>query len=170
MEDTQKYGEILKLIEEELWLNLPFDLTLFEVIFIALLLFIGSAVQGILGFGFAVIASPIIVQIEPNLVPQLLALLGLPLALRVFYREKDEVDLFKVRPLILGRLIGGPLGLLLLLNLSEKYLSISVGLIVFIAGAGSFFGWEINRNNLNSFLQVLFLVIFGMIAAIGGPQ
>ena len=101
-------------------MNLPFDLTLFEVIFIALLLFIGSAVQGVLGFGFAVIASPIIVQIEPNLVPQLLSLLGLPLALRVFYREKDEVDLSKVRPLILGRLIGGPLGLLLLLNLSEK--------------------------------------------------
>ena len=62
-------------------MNLPFDLTLFEVIFIAILLFIGSAVQGVLGFGFAVIASPIIVQIEPNLVPQLLALLGLPLAL-----------------------------------------------------------------------------------------
>ncbi len=129
-------------------MNLPFDLTLFEVIFIALLLFIGSAVQGVLGFGFAVIASPIIVQIEPSLVPQLLALLGLPLALRVFYREKEEVDLSKVRPLILGRLIGGPIGLLLLLNLSEKYLSISVGLIVFIAGAGSFFGWEINRNTL----------------------
>ena len=78
-------------------MNLPFDLTLFEVIFIAILLFIGSAVQGILGFGFAVIASPIIVQIEPNLVPQLLALLGLPLALRVFYREKDEVDLFTLK-------------------------------------------------------------------------
>tara|TARA_B100000609_G_scaffold170753_1_gene145353 strand:- start:248 stop:466 length:219 start_codon:yes stop_codon:yes gene_type:complete len=69
-------------------LNLPFDLTLFEVIFIAVLLFIGSAVQGILGFGFAVIASPIIVQIEPNLVPQLLALLGLPIALRVFLQRK----------------------------------------------------------------------------------
>ncbi len=69
-------------------MNLPFDLTLFEVIFIAVLLFIGSAVQGILGFGFAVIASPIIVQIEPNLVPQLLALLGLPIALRVFLQRK----------------------------------------------------------------------------------
>ena len=150
-------------------MNIPFDLTLFEVIFIALLLFIGSAVQGVLGFGFAVIASPIIVQIEPSLVPQLLALLGLPIAVRVFYREKEEVDLSKVKPLILGRLIGGPLGLLLLLNLSEKYLSISVGFIVFIAGAGSFFGWEIKRNASNSFFAGTFSGIFGMIAAIGGP-
>jgi uncharacterized membrane protein YfcA len=150
-------------------LSFPFELTLFEVIFIASLLFISSAVQGVLGFGFAVIASPIIIQIEPNLVPQLLSLLGLPLAIRVFYREKEEVDLSKVKPLIIGRLVGGPIGLFLLLNLSEKYLSIAVGFIVFIAGVGSFFGWVINRNIFNSFLAGTFSGVFGMVAAIGGP-
>tara|TARA_B100001778_G_scaffold249443_1_gene209691 strand:+ start:5718 stop:6452 length:735 start_codon:yes stop_codon:yes gene_type:complete len=150
-------------------LSFPFDLTLLEVIFIALLLFVSSAVQGVLGFGFAVIASPIIVQINPNLVPQLLALLGLPIALRVFFREKDGVDLSKVKPLIVGRLVGGPIGLLLLLNLSEKYLSIAVGVIVLIGGLGSFFGWVINRNNLNSFFAGTFSGIFGMVAAVGGP-
>jgi len=150
-------------------LSFPFDLTLLEVIFIALLLFVSSAVQGVLGFGFAVIASPIIVQINPNLVPQLLALLGLPIALRVFFREKEGVDLSKVKPLIVGRLVGGPIGLLLLLNLSEKYLSIAVGVIVLVAGLGSFFGWVINRSNLNSFLAGTFSGIFGMVAAVGGP-
>jgi len=150
-------------------LNIPFDLTIFELVFIALLLFVASSIQGLLGFGFAVIASPIIVQIEPNLVPQLLSLLGFPLALRVFYREKNQVSLSKVKPLILGRLLGGPIGLLFLLNLSERYLSICVGIIVFLAGLGSFFGWVINRNNLNSFLAGIFSGIFGMIAAIGGP-
>ena len=150
-------------------MSFPFDLTLLEVIFIALLLFVSSAVQGVLGFGFAVIASPIIVQINPNLVPQLLALLGLPIALRVFFREKDGAALEKVKPLIIGRLVGGPIGLLLLLNLSEKYLSIAVGVIVLIGGLGSFFGWVINRNNLNSFFAGTFSGIFGMVAAVGGP-
>ena len=150
-------------------MSFPFDLTLLEVIFIAVLLFVSSAVQGVLGFGFAVIASPIIVQINPNLVPQLLALLGLPIALRVFFREKDGVDLSKVKPLIIGRLVGGPIGLLLLLNLSEKYLSIAVGIIVLVGGLGSFFGWVINRNNLNSFFAGTFSGIFGMVAAVGGP-
>ena len=150
-------------------MSFPFDLTLLEVIFIAVLLFVSSAVQGVLGFGFAVIASPIIVQINPNLVPQLLALLGLPIALRVFFREKEGVDLSKVKPLIVGRLVGGPIGLLLLLNLSEKYLSIAVGVIVLVAGLGSFFGWVINRNNINSFLAGTFSGIFGMVAAVGGP-
>ena len=150
-------------------MSFPFDLTFLEVIFIAVLLFVSSAVQGVLGFGFAVIASPIIVQINPNLVPQLLALLGLPIALRVFFREKEGVDLSKVKPLIVGRLVGGPIGLLLLLNLSEKYLSIAVGVIVLVAGLGSFFGWVINRSNLNSFLAGTFSGIFGMVAAVGGP-
>ena len=98
------------------------------------MIFIGSSVQGVLGFGFAVIASPIVVQVEPLLVPQLLSLLGLPLAIRIFIREKSKVDFVSVKPLIWGRLLGGPLGLYLLFLLSEKHLSISVGGIVFFAG------------------------------------
>ena len=38
-------------------MNIPFDLSLQELIFIGFLVFISAAVQGVLGFGFAVIAS-----------------------------------------------------------------------------------------------------------------
>lgn len=148
---------------------LPFDLTLFQLFFIASLIFIGSSVQGVLGFGFAVIASPIVVQVEPLLVPQLLSLLGLPLAIRIFIREKSKVDFVSVKPLIWGRLLGGPLGLYLLFLLSEKYLSISVGGIVFFAGVASYFGWTIKKSRLNSLIAGTLSGVFGMIAAIGGP-
>ena len=148
---------------------LPFDLTLFQIFFIASLIFIGSAVQGVLGFGFAVIASPIVVQVEPLLVPQLLSILGLPLAIRIFIREKSKVDFVSVKPLIWGRLLGGPLGLYLLFLLSEKYLSILVGGIVFFAGVASYFGWTIKKSRLNSLIAGTLSGVFGMIAAIGGP-
>ena len=148
---------------------LPFDLTLFQLFFIASLIFIGSSVQGVLGFGFAVIASPIVVQVEPLLVPQLLSLLGLPLAIRIFIREKSKVDFVSVKPLIWGRLLGGPLGLYLLFLLSEKYLSISVGGIVFFAGIASYFGWKVNKTSINSLIAGTLSGVFGMIAAIGGP-
>ena len=150
-------------------MNLPFDLTLFQLFFIASLIFIGSSVQGVLGFGFAVIASPIVVQVEPLLVPQLLSLLGLPLAIRIFIREKSKVDFVSVKPLIWGRLLGGPLGLYLLFLLSEKYLSISVGGIVFFAGIASYFGWTVNKTSINSLIAGTLSGVFGMIAAIGGP-
>ena len=38
-----------------------------------------------------------------------------------------------------------------------------------VGGLGSFFGWVINRNNLNSFFAGTFSGIFGMVAAVGGP-
>ncbi len=78
-------------------MSLPFDLTLFELIFIALLIFIGSSIQGILGFGFAVIASPIVVQIEALLVPQLLSLLGLPLARQVCWGTNRFVVFINIK-------------------------------------------------------------------------
>jgi uncharacterized membrane protein YfcA len=150
-------------------LNIPFDLALQELIFLGFLVFISASVQGVLGFGFAVIASPIVVQINPSLVPQLLALLGFPLALRVFLREKSTVDWKPMKFLIIGRIIGGPIGLYFLTTLDPKPLSISVGLIVLSAGLGSFFGWNVKRNPTNSFTAGALSGIFGMIAAIGGP-
>lgn len=150
-------------------MSIPFDLSIFELIFLALLLFISASVQGVLGFGFAVIASPIIVQIEPALVPQLLSLLGLPLALRVFIREKSKVNWKPMKFLVAGRIIGGPIGLLFLTTLNPDLLSISVGAIVLSAGLGSYFGWNLKRNSINALIAGTFSGIFGMIAAIGGP-
>ena len=71
----------------------PFDLSLIEIIFISVLLFASAAIQGILGFGFAVISSPILVQIEPMLVPQILSLLALPMTFRIYQREKKTSKL-----------------------------------------------------------------------------
>ncbi|MDC3051797.1 sulfite exporter TauE/SafE family protein [Acidimicrobiaceae bacterium] len=147
----------------------PFDLSLAELIFISLLLFVSAAIQGILGFGFAVISSPILVQIEPLLVPQILSLLALPMAFRIYQREKKEVDWKPFKFLFLGRIIGGPLGLLLLINLNEKLLSISVGAIVLVAGIATLFNWTVNRNNNSSWIAGTLSGIFAMIAGVGGP-
>tara|TARA_B100000965_G_scaffold406240_1_gene444107 strand:- start:369 stop:1103 length:735 start_codon:yes stop_codon:yes gene_type:complete len=150
-------------------LTFPFDLSLIELVFISVLLFASAAVQGILGFGFAVISSPILVQIEPLLVPQILSLLALPMAYRIYQREKKEVDWKPFKFLFLGRVIGGPLGLLLLINLNERLLSISVGAIVFFAGVATFNEWTLERNNQTSWIAGSLSGIFAMIAGVGGP-
>ena len=150
-------------------MTFPFDLSLIELVFISVLLFASAAIQGILGFGFAVIASPILVQIEPLLVPQILSLLALPMAYRIYQREKKEVDWKPFKFLFLGRVIGGPLGLLLLINLNERLLSISVGAIVFFAGVATFNEWTLERNNQTSWIAGSLSGIFAMIAGVGGP-
>ena len=150
-------------------MTFPFDLSLIELVFISVLLFASAAIQGILGFGFAVISSPILVQIEPLLVPQILSLLALPMAYRIYQREKKEVDWKPFKFLFLGRVIGGPLGLLLLINLNERLLSISVGAIVFFAGVATFNEWTLERNNQTSSIAGSLSGIFAMIAGVGGP-
>ena len=150
-------------------MTFPFDLSLIELVFISVLLFASAAIQGILGFGFAVISSPILVQIEPLLVPQILSLLALPMAYRIYQREKKEVDWKPFKFLFLGRVIGGPLGLLLLINLNERLLSISVGAIVFFAGVATFYEWTLERNNQTSWIAGSLSGIFAMIAGVGGP-
>ena len=150
-------------------MTFPFDLSLIELVFISVLLFASAAIQGILGLGFAVISSPILVQIEPLLVPQILSLLALPMAYRIYQREKKEVDWKPFKFLFLGRVIGGPLGLLLLINLNERLLSISVGAIVFFAGVATFNEWTLERNNQTSWIAGSLSGIFAMIAGVGGP-
>ncbi len=150
-------------------MTFPFDLSLIELVFISVLLFASAAIQGILGFGFAVISSPILVQIEPLLVPQILSLLALPMVYRIYQREKKEVDWKPFKFLFLGRVIGGPLGLLLLINLNERLLSISVGAIVFFAGVATFNEWTLERNNQTSWIAGSLSGIFAMIAGVGGP-
>ena len=150
-------------------MTFPFDLSLIELVFISVLLFASAAIQGILGFGFAVISSPILVQIDPLLVPQILSLLALPMAYRIYQREKKEVDWKPFKFLFLGRVIGGPLGLLLLINLNERLLSISVGAIVFFAGVATFNEWTLERNNQTSWIAGSLSGIFAMIAGVGGP-
>ena len=147
----------------------PFDLSLLEVIFISILLFASAAIQGILGFGFAVISSPILVQIEPLLVPQVLSLLALPMTFRIYQREKSQVDWKPFKFLFLGRIIGGPLGLLLLVNLSEQLLSISVGAIVLFGGLATYYGWIVKRYNKSSWIAGTLSGVFAMIVCVGGP-
>ena len=150
-------------------MNIPFDLTIFELVFIASLLFIASSIQGLLGYGFAVISSPILVQIDPVLVPALLSLLAFPLTIKIFTRERSQVIWSPMKYLLIGRLAGGPLGLICLIYLEQRILSITVGAIVLFAGLASYFGWTLERNFRNSFNAGMFSGIFAMIAGVGGP-
>ena len=150
-------------------MNTPFDLTIYELVFIGLLLFVAASIQGLLGYGFAVISSPILVQIDPALVPALLSLLALPLTIRIFVRERVEVTWSPMKYLLIGRVVGGPLGLLCLMYLEQRILSTTIGSIVLFAGLASYFGWTLERNSISSFNAGMFSGVFAMIAGVGGP-
>ena len=94
--------------------------------FIAIILFIGSMVQGLAGFGFALTVMPILSLVMPmtELVP-LVALSGTTINLVLFLFLRGNFSLKRIIPLVIGAVPGIPVGVLLLTRVSEstiKYL------------------------------------------------
>lgn len=103
-------------------------------------LFIGIAivlvcamVQGSLGFGFALIAVPLMaIMASPKLVVPTMMILGTASSLYLTYLNRHAVDLRRVWPLLLGAGLGVPVGIYLLLELDENILRLYVGVVVTI--------------------------------------
>lgn len=86
-----------------------------DYIIIALALFLGGTVQSIGGFGAMLIAVPIVSHVVPlqTAVP-LLAALGLPITLAIFYNNRHGIQWREVAFIALGSVAGIPGGLWLL--------------------------------------------------------
>lgn len=100
---------------------------------ISLVVFVAAFVQGATGFGFAMIAAPIIALIAPQLLPVLLLVLMIPLNLFVVWRERHALDIRGAAWIMLGRVAGTTGGLLILLSISIKSLDLLIGISTAIA-------------------------------------
>jgi hypothetical protein len=70
---------------------------------------VGALVQGSVGFGFALVAAPVMALIAPSALPATALLLGFPLNLFVVWRERAHADLHGF-PHIVGGLVAGTAG------------------------------------------------------------
>ena len=91
---------------------------------------IASTTQSSIGFGQGLIAAPILRLLEPDLLPGPLVISGLVVGLGVWARNSTRPDLPIVLPAVGGRIVGGFGAIALLLALSERGLSIAIGVMV----------------------------------------
>jgi len=94
----------------------------------AVVAFVGAAVQTVTGFGFALLAVPSLVLILPVrdaiVVAALISLVNISL---VALSTRGHADRWTVGRLLLGSLVGMPIGLATLLVLSPDVLRVAVG-------------------------------------------
>lgn len=95
--------------------------------------FAGAFVQGSVGFGVNILASPLLALVEPQAVPATLVLSAIPLAFGMVVREHRHVDREGLRWLLVGRLPGTALGAWLVAVLAADSLAIAVGALVLVA-------------------------------------
>jgi uncharacterized membrane protein YfcA len=119
---------------------------MFILAFIAVLL--ASFVAGLTGFGFAIVAVPILMLLmPPKVVVPLVQLLSAMLQIAVLVEARKWVDLQRMWPLLLAGIAGVPLGTYLLLILDPQTLRVLVGAVVVVSALTLLAGWRWSVRN-----------------------
>ena len=121
---------------------------------IALLVAVVTAagcVQASIGFGMALIAAPILVMIDPRLVPGPLIASAFVLVLLVAIRDRSHVDFGTVRFSMAGNAVGAFTGAAVIALLEPRSYAILFGLLVLLGVALSAMGLpKLSLNPLSS--------------------
>jgi uncharacterized membrane protein YfcA len=131
--------------------------------------FVGSVLQGAVGFGLALVAAPILFLIDPRLIPGPLLLAALALVSLTAWRDRTAIAFDGFGWGLVGRLPGTALGAALLAVLSPERLAIPLGVLVLLAVAMCASGAHIAPTR-RTLLGAGFLAGFmGTTSSIGGP-
>jgi uncharacterized protein len=122
---------------------------------------VGSFVQGGVGFGFALIATPLLALIDPALVPVPLLLVSSVHAVLALARERGDTDWPGVGWSLLGRLPGTAAGALAVALLPVKVFTAVVAVTVLVCVGLAVSRWHPRRT-------VAALLVAGAVSGIGG--
>ncbi|HSP37933.1 MAG TPA: TSUP family transporter [Frankiaceae bacterium] len=129
---------------------------------------LSAAVQGAIGFGLNLLAVPVLLLVDPSLIPGPMLVAGLTLSLLVVGREVKAMDR-RLGWALLGLLPGTVLGLLLLVSVSTNALNVLLGLLVLGAVGVSALSWSPARSRTALVAAGAASGFLGTAAAIGGP-
>lgn len=140
-------------------------------VFIALLglAFIGAAVQGFIGFGFGIIAAPVVAFLAPELVPAALIIASFPLPFMTLAREGRQIDWRALGWIMVGTLPATLLGAWIVAAVPARVLQIIVGVVVLGVSVLPMFKIEPRRDPGTLIGAGAISSLGGTTASIGGP-
>jgi uncharacterized protein len=130
---------------------------------------VGSMIQGSIGFGVNVVAGPILVLIDPSLIPGPAVVCALLLTGLVAWRERKDMDLRALRWAFVGRIPATVIAAWAVSRLPERGVAIALGATVLGAVAISLGGFRFRPTPATLVGAGLASGVMGTIAAIGGP-
>ncbi len=131
--------------------------------------FVGSLVQGCIGFGLALVAAPVLMLIDPLFVPAPLLLAAFVLTLMMSLRERREVVLSALSWAVAGRIFGSAAAALLVARLPADQLALLFGVLVLLGVALSGLGLSVTPTNRSLLAASVLSGLMGTITAAGGP-
>ena len=130
---------------------------------------VGAAVQGAVGFGLALVAAPVLVQIDPRLVPGPMLFASTVMLMLTIWRDREGIDLSGVGWSVLGRLPGTVLGAITVGAIASEKLELVVGAIVLLAVAMSVSRPRIHPTPWTLMSAGVLSGFMGTTSSIGGP-
>jgi len=135
----------------------------------SLVLCVGTVVQGCIGFGGNLLAVPVVILVEPELVPGGMLIPAFVLSSLVLAREHHQTDWRGARIAIAGRVPGSVLGALLVVAISARVLSIVFGVMILIAVGLTASAAGITRTTWTLFGAGAAAGFMATSVAVGGP-
>jgi len=144
-------------------------LTAAEWVALVVAVFVGSALQGSLGFGLNLVVAPVAGLVDPDLVPAPLLVLGVVHVAALAYREREGFTLAPVGWTMIGRVPGIVFAMWLLTSVSSEAIEVLFGAILLGVTALSLVrrGLQATRSNLVAAGAAA--GITGTTVAVGGP-
>ena len=136
---------------------------------IALAVMLASFVQGTTGVGFALIVAPVVAFLAPDLVPEALLVLMIPLNVYVAWRERAALDRFGARWITCGRFVGTFGGLSVLAALPASYLNLLIGAATILAATATLVVPSFRPGRQSFVVAGIITGITETATAIGGP-
>ncbi|MEM8561484.1 MAG: sulfite exporter TauE/SafE family protein [Pseudomonadota bacterium] len=130
---------------------------------------VASILQAAVGYGFGLVAVPLLLMVSPAFIPVPLIMASLLLMAYVAAKNRFALADHKIWPLLLGLCIGAPIGAYLLGVFSSTALGYWVAFVVSIGLVASLSGIVFPINPPNQFLAGLLSNVFGTSTGVGGP-
>ncbi len=134
-----------------------------------LVVLVGSAIQGAVGFGSNLFAAPLLVLIEPNLVPGPAIVTSFVLNLLVIRRERAPHAWREVRWPIGGQVPGAAAGAAVLALVAKADITVFFAVVILVAVGLSVSGLHPRRNRGTLTVAGFLAGFMGTAVGIGGP-
>lgn len=144
-------------------------MTVLELVLALVAVCAGAIIQGLIGFGFSLVAVPVISLIEPAALPAGILMLALPMTVWMSLRERGHIDLRGFLQISFGRLFGTALGVWIVTSVPEIGLSIVIGAAILVAVGLSIVTPQFEAGNRTRMIAGVLSGLMGTAAAVGGP-
>ncbi|PZD74282.1 hypothetical protein C1752_01458 [Acaryochloris thomasi RCC1774] len=130
---------------------------------------LGATVQSSAGFGLGLVAAPVLLLIDPMLIPAPLLICGVTLALMLSIRDRKGLNIQGIQIALVGQLLGIIPAILILSAISPKVFDLVFAAVLLAAVAVSLLGLSLKPTPERVFVAGALSGLMATISSVGGP-